>query len=260
MCNIDIVCTTADVWSTNHKRYLGVTIHWIHPETLKRKSQALCIKRFFAPHSAGRIATLLSLIYQYNGVEKKIIGTFTDNAANFLAAFTACGITFEADDSRDLLRAENEGEQEEAMEEDIANMHSNEPTVQQDNDQIQFESIEDNVLSKHFRCSCHLFNLIATVDAEKALKKNAKFARIFQSSFGKLNSLFYLARQPKSSEAMQIIFKVSVKAPVGTGWNSSQRGVISATKYPLEQLNRVFVHQPAIMEFFFAHYIAWNMN
>ena len=35
------VCTTADVWSANRRSYLGMTVHWIDPRTLKRHKAAV---------------------------------------------------------------------------------------------------------------------------------------------------------------------------------------------------------------------------
>ena len=32
---IDVVCTTVDVWTAHHRSYLGMTVHWIDPHTLK---------------------------------------------------------------------------------------------------------------------------------------------------------------------------------------------------------------------------------
>lgn len=36
----DFVCTTADIWSTNNKSFLGMTIHWV-TEALHRESAAI---------------------------------------------------------------------------------------------------------------------------------------------------------------------------------------------------------------------------
>ncbi len=34
MKDVQFVCTTADLWSAQHKSYLGMTAHWINPNTL----------------------------------------------------------------------------------------------------------------------------------------------------------------------------------------------------------------------------------
>lgn len=43
---IDVVCLTADSWSSKHRAFLGVTIHWLDPTTMKKVSKALALKRF----------------------------------------------------------------------------------------------------------------------------------------------------------------------------------------------------------------------
>ncbi|XP_056638087.1 uncharacterized protein LOC130446069 [Diorhabda sublineata] len=43
---VDYVCTTADVWSSSRRSYLGMTVHWIDPHTYERKSFTLACRRF----------------------------------------------------------------------------------------------------------------------------------------------------------------------------------------------------------------------
>ena len=38
---VERVCTIADVWSANRRSYLGITVHWIDPSTLKRHKAAI---------------------------------------------------------------------------------------------------------------------------------------------------------------------------------------------------------------------------
>lgn len=44
---VQVVCLTADSWSSRHRAFLGVTIHWLEPKTLARVSKALALKRFY---------------------------------------------------------------------------------------------------------------------------------------------------------------------------------------------------------------------
>jgi hypothetical protein len=39
------VCLTADMWSTTHRSWIGMTAHWLDEKILVRKSGALCCKR-----------------------------------------------------------------------------------------------------------------------------------------------------------------------------------------------------------------------
>lgn len=40
------VCLTTDAWSSRHRSYIGFTAHWINPDTFKRESAAIGLKRF----------------------------------------------------------------------------------------------------------------------------------------------------------------------------------------------------------------------
>lgn len=57
------VCTTADIWSTNHKSFLGVTVHWL-TSNLERRSCAVACRRIKGPRTYGRIADMLAQINQ----------------------------------------------------------------------------------------------------------------------------------------------------------------------------------------------------
>lgn len=45
MSSVDHVCLTADMWSTTHRCWIGMTAHWLGEKTLMRKLAALCCKR-----------------------------------------------------------------------------------------------------------------------------------------------------------------------------------------------------------------------
>jgi hypothetical protein len=49
------VCTTADVWSTSKRSYMGVTVHWIDTVSFDRCSAALACRRFKGKHSYDHI-------------------------------------------------------------------------------------------------------------------------------------------------------------------------------------------------------------
>lgn len=38
---VNFVSTTADVWTSHRMSYLGMTVHWIHPITLKQCKAAI---------------------------------------------------------------------------------------------------------------------------------------------------------------------------------------------------------------------------
>lgn len=83
--NLKHVCTTADIWSTKKTSYMGVTVHWIHGDTLERESAALACRRFPSPHTYSRIAELLEEIHtEYGLTTEMIVATVTDNASKFV--------------------------------------------------------------------------------------------------------------------------------------------------------------------------------
>ena len=45
------VSTTADIWSSRQRSFLGVTCHWIDTDHLVRRSAALALRRFKGKHN-----------------------------------------------------------------------------------------------------------------------------------------------------------------------------------------------------------------
>lgn len=79
--------TTADIWSINNKSFMGVTMHWMGADTLKREKAAITCKRFRGQHvqcSSNRIRDLFSL-YGLNNNE--VTACVIDNGGNFMKAF-----------------------------------------------------------------------------------------------------------------------------------------------------------------------------
>ncbi|KYN01440.1 hypothetical protein ALC62_07790 [Cyphomyrmex costatus] len=90
--SIKYISTTADIWSTKHKSFMGVTAHWI-TEDLKRNSCVLDCRRFKGTHSYDRIAEMFLDIYSEYGLKhEQVISTVTDNGSNFVKAFAEFGI------------------------------------------------------------------------------------------------------------------------------------------------------------------------
>jgi hypothetical protein len=88
------VCTTADIWSTPKRSYMGITCHWIDSELLARKSAALACRRFTGAHTYDRIAEVLCDVNDEFALSPiKIIATVTDNGANFVTSFKEFGFS-----------------------------------------------------------------------------------------------------------------------------------------------------------------------
>lgn len=113
LANAEPVCTVADIWSTKHHGYLGVTCHWLD-ENLERRSRVLTCKNFKNPHTAERIAELLSFIHEDHGLTVgKIVSTITDNASNMVKAFRTFGVNLRVNDDEE----ENNSSEEEVISE-----------------------------------------------------------------------------------------------------------------------------------------------
>jgi len=48
---IGIVSTTVDVWTAHHRSFLGITAHWIDPDTLQRCKAAIACARMIGRHT-----------------------------------------------------------------------------------------------------------------------------------------------------------------------------------------------------------------
>ncbi|XP_043270570.1 uncharacterized protein [Venturia canescens] len=87
------VCTTADIWTSRSRRFLGVTAHWIDVMTLTRQSFAIACRRFPGTHSAERIAEVLLDVNESFGLyTEKIVATVINNGSNFAKAFREFGV------------------------------------------------------------------------------------------------------------------------------------------------------------------------
>lgn len=66
------------------RSYLGMTVHWIDSNTMKRNKAVLACRRLTSPHTHGDVTKLMSDIYEQFGIADKLSGITTDNGTNFL--------------------------------------------------------------------------------------------------------------------------------------------------------------------------------
>lgn len=69
------------------RSYLGITVHWINSETLKRESAALACRRIRGKHTHDILAKAIHSICLEYHIQNKICCTTTDNGSNFVKAF-----------------------------------------------------------------------------------------------------------------------------------------------------------------------------
>ncbi|XP_036974894.1 uncharacterized protein LOC119030967 [Acanthopagrus latus] len=177
MRGVEYIATTTDCWSVRRRSVIGVTAHWIDADTLKRCSVALACKQLRGSHTFELLANAKF------GIRGKIVRTTTDNGSNFVKAFQVFGednsaveAVSDGDRSQPREAEEDEEESEEVVFVDVSGLLS-------EDDGLEFE------LPKHQRCACHLINLIATVDAAKAMS-NEPYKKMHRSTFGKCSALW----------------------------------------------------------------------
>ncbi|CAL8135177.1 unnamed protein product [Orchesella dallaii] len=157
------ICATADIWSSSHRSFLGVTCHYIdvvEPFDFQRKSLVLCLKRFQGRHTADKIAEILTTVFSSYKIQDKVAAVVTDNASNFAKAFAEYGYKFSNGDEEDVLEEENSEESSDGgtISDGILE-HEDLTTLLQSSCSVDLPS--------HVRCASHTISLIATTDFEK---------------------------------------------------------------------------------------------
>lgn len=208
----DYIAITADIWSSKHRSFMGITAHWIDPVTFKRHVATLSCDRFTFPHTNDRIAEHLQIMCHSYEIDEKIIATTTDNASNFVKAFREFGVTFDDDF--------------------YANTESNDL-----NEEINYIEM-DVALSSRVKCGSHTFNLVAMKDAAAA-QNDTKYFTQHKSAFTKLNRLWKCSNQPKAAEKIIEILGAVIHRPVHTRWNGLFDCVFKTIQHGMENLNKL---------------------
>jgi hypothetical protein len=208
------VCTTADIWSSHNRSYMGMTVHWI-ADAYIRKSATISCRRFTGAHTYDRIAEVISAVHaDFDLPLDKITSTVTDNASNFAKAFSSFPAPDEDEPPTDIGDMDDDDIQH-VIVCDLLNSASS----SQSND-TEYEH-SDVYLPPHNRCAAHTLNLIATTDADTALVDKA-YSRIHHGSFGKCQALWNAVhRSSKASDAVKEICPDKILiCPCPTRWNS----------------------------------------
>lgn len=74
---VDHIATTTDCWSVRRQSFIGVTAHWIDPDSLTRCSAALACKRLRGSHTFNVLASALNDIHSEFEIQGKILRTTT---------------------------------------------------------------------------------------------------------------------------------------------------------------------------------------
>ena len=62
----------ADCWSAHHRSFLGMTVHWIDNNDLKRCCAVLCCKELNVSHTFDMLAKTMQEIYRTYDKENKV--------------------------------------------------------------------------------------------------------------------------------------------------------------------------------------------
>ncbi|XP_065893472.1 uncharacterized protein [Dysidea avara] len=89
---VEKVSTTADVWTAHHRSYLGVTVHWINENPLKRQKAAIACICITGRHTYDILAAKIEEVHRSFGLHGKISATVTDNGSNFVKAFNTFSV------------------------------------------------------------------------------------------------------------------------------------------------------------------------
>ena len=71
MRNVDHTATTTDCWSVRRRSIIGVTAHWVDPESLTRCSAALACRQLRGSHTFDALAGALNDIHSEYGSRNK---------------------------------------------------------------------------------------------------------------------------------------------------------------------------------------------
>ncbi|KAK1899813.1 putative AC9 transposase [Dissostichus eleginoides] len=225
----DYVSTTADIWSANNKSFLGVTVHWIDADTLKRKKAAIACRRFRGRHTYDAIATELEDIFsQYGLTNDKVTACVTDNGSNFVKAF-------KEHQQRQVESDEEEDEVDGDGEADFTDLHSVLAAAKDDN-------APDGlcVLPPHHRCAAHTLNLIANNEVDKWLSSNVESRAVYRSATAKCSAMWTKAsRSTVASEFLEEVSGRKLIVPTVTRWNSYFDAYSRITEMPLTDINNI---------------------
>ncbi|XP_039311866.1 uncharacterized protein LOC113005211 isoform X3 [Solenopsis invicta] len=206
LTKVETISTTADLWSKAKRSYLGITVHWINPITLKRESAALACRRMKGRHTFDVLAKEINSVFLEYYIQNKVCCVTTDNGSNFVKAF------------RDFARDENiENDDDETVNVEFHNLSNLLNT-----DEMQDLDAEDFItLPPHHRCVSHTLSLVAVKDAEKALE-SALYKKKYRPTFAKLMKLWNKQNQSTQvADRIKDVCGIYLKTPVVTRWNST---------------------------------------
>ena len=217
---IEHICTTADIWSAHHRSFFGVTAHWINPNSLDRHSAALACMRMTGRHTFSAIAEHLNSVHSSYRIVSKVVMTVTDNASNFVKAFSEYAQPADDDD-------DNDNTDDNVQIHDVQSVVSSTEVDDGEDDSVVY-------LPPHQRCAAHTLNLVATADTELA-NCDPNYKRLSRAVMAKCSALWNkTSRSTLCADIVREKLDCSLVVPNDTRWNSHYHSVDKLRKL-LEQ-------------------------
>ena len=72
MREVEYIATTTDCWTTRRRRFIGVTAHWLDPDSLDRRWAALACRQLKGSHTFDVLAGALNDIHAEYQIRDKI--------------------------------------------------------------------------------------------------------------------------------------------------------------------------------------------
>lgn len=210
------VCTTADMWTSRCKSYLGVTVHWLNDKCV-RESYAIACSRMMGTQDYKTISRIINHAHQRYGLtSENIVCTVTDNAANMVEFFKDLGIDSKISDKDEQMDIESTADDD------------NEYDIHEITDMLEaYTEIDefDFKLPRNVRCASHTLNLIVTADIQKAIQDKLltkqSFEYLYVRSMELCSQLWNnLKRSPKQCELFTSKFGKLIRLPCPRRWNS----------------------------------------
>ncbi|CAM4605850.1 unnamed protein product [Leuciscus chuanchicus] len=217
--SLQYVSTTADIWSSHNRSFLGITVHWINPRNLNREKAAIACKRIKGRHTYDVIGFEMEQIHSAFGLSHRITATVTDNGSNFVKAFKMYAPP-EPDEEED----------EEQVEQGV---------VFTDVEELLGTTEGQFSLPPHFRCASHTLNLISCNDIDKWLSSSKTGSKsVYRSATAKCAALWTKAsRSTVASEIVDEICGKKIIVPTSTRWNSFHDALSRISDIPAQDLN-----------------------
>ncbi|XP_034018620.1 uncharacterized protein LOC117503486 [Thalassophryne amazonica] len=221
------VATTADCWSAHNRSYLGMTAHWLDPKTRTRQCAVLaCSQLRGHPTFDVLVEAMVDIHYKFH-LQDKVTRTTTDNSINFVKAFVQ--FSTEAELFPDIPEPAADFDM------DVKDVDMDMDAKAEAMNEVEHISVESALevcsglghdLPVHMRCAAHTFNLVASVDAEKALA-SAPFKLAYRKAMSKAQALWnQQCRSTVSADSILDGLNRRLVVPNDTRWNSTYDSVV----------------------------------